>query len=77
MVIVIEKNVPVVPEGNGVRSPLVIALTSMAIGDSFDIGSSGYTLLSVRTTVSNVVRRNAVRFSVRKYGQGYRCWRTK
>lgn len=67
----IEKKVPIPNTTKRNNYPL----GEMGIGDSFQLG--GNELNQVRTAASWYGKRNGRKFAVRRYKDGYRCWRVE
>ena len=67
----IDKNVPL---PNGLGKYCKWPFGEMKIGDSFEVDADqGYT---IRTSASYYAKRHeGFRFSIRRHGKAYRCWR--
>lgn len=71
----IERNVPIpMPGDNANKTAWRKAMERMNVGDSFQVppGMDGK-INSARATIQ---KQDGYRFTIRKFQQGYRCWRT-
>ena len=59
------------PETRGGGRPIIYPWSEMEIGDSFECR------FPFAAAYSASLRLTPKKFSVRKYGDGYRCWRIK
>ena len=66
---VIESSVP--PPACNARTPVTKAMESLEVGQSFHIADE-YAQLQAR---ANLSRRRPKRYSIRRDGSGWRCWR--